>query len=175
MSVWRVGRRCPNDPPGALRRPKPQKHAAWELGRGALGACAARSETEATKRFARAQRAGCLDITALGCRRPRPSTTSHSDSRTGARVPTPRHVLQPRPERAWRHRLADGVPVCLRSPDRRQPKLMMTELTKTRGRGARVPSLTRPPPAEADEDQAHENARTGCPCAAAHTTAASRS
>jgi hypothetical protein len=38
-----------------------------------------------------------------------------------------------------------------------------------------LPPLTRPPPAEASEDRAHGNARTGCPLAAAHKTAASRS
>jgi hypothetical protein len=71
-------------------------------------------------------------------------------------------------------RLPDGCP-CANATSRAPTEAGTRLATSTRGRGARVPSLTRPPPAEADEDRAHKNARTGCPCAFAHATAASRS
>jgi hypothetical protein len=215
------------DPQGALRRPKPLKCADWDVGRGALRARVARSETEAAKRFARAQRAGAWSSPRRICRRPRPSTTSHSDfpdgcpftdatsrARTeararsatpgrgrGARLPV---LTRPPPTEAgedhahanartgcpfatarptaagrsqqrsdWRQR-TDGCP-CATVTSRAPTEVETRAATPTRGRGARLPPLTRPPPAEANGDRAHDDARTGCPLAAAHTTAASRS
>lgn len=99
---------------------------------------------------------------AFHARRPKPSLASHVHRERGAWL-SPRRIAGGRNRRRPRTATPGRCPVA-NVTSHPPTEAEARSATPTRGRGARLLPLTRPPPAETNEDQAHGNSRTVSAC-----------